>query len=252
LTHVLQQGINGLPLIQRSCSDPAFCTPYATEAEADSAEWWIRNTYFRLEGVETYGTEVKDLYDRFLSRSPGDSLAPVVFNDAGSYLVTAFRESGDTSNDMDAVIDLVGARLNQAPGPPLTDNRRTTMSLANFLSADEMNNRPINYSNPLSVAGHIAGGIGESDAGPDYRKITRANVALEKTTLIGSTGYVSVELIPHYEVFDAIDFCPGDCGSRAERFVTVPMSRLEASGHAYDVPFKVIFSPEPRSKRFWF
>ena len=37
-----------------------------------------------------------------------------------------------------------------------------------------------------------------------------------------------------------------------EQLVTVPMSRLEASGEAYDVPFKVIFTPEPRSKRFWF
>jgi len=126
------------------------------------------------------------------------------------------------------------------------------MSLANFLSASEMDNRPINYSNPFSVAGHIAGGIGSSDAGDDYRKITYANVTLEKTTLVGSTGYVSVELTPQYEVFDAIDFCPGDCGSPAEQLITVPMSRLEKSGNAYDVPFKVIFSPESRSKRFWF
>jgi len=30
------------------------------------------------------------------------------------------------------------------------------------------------------------------------------------------------------------------------------MSRLEASGEAYDMPFKVIFYPDSRSKRFWF
>lgn len=251
LTHVVQQIGSSEPAMQRYCSDPDFCKPYATTAEADSAEWWIRNTYMRAEGLATFGTEVKGLYESYLSRSPGDSLAPVIFSSDSSYLVSSFKSSGDTKDDMDDVIDLVGSRLNRAPGPALRDNRPTTMSLSNFLSTAEMENRPINYSNPFSVAGHIAGGIGSSDAGDDYRKITYANVTLEKTTLFGSTGYVTVELIPHYEVFDAIDFCPGDCGSPAEQLITIPMSRLEASGAAYDVPFKVIFTPERRSKRFW-
>jgi hypothetical protein len=114
-----------------------------------------------------------------------------------------------------------------------------------------MDNRPINYSNPFSIAGHIAGGIGSSDAGADNRKVW-GNVTLEKVPLIGSTGYVSVETTLHYEVFDAVDFCPGDCGSPAEQLVTVPMSRLEASGEAYDAPFKVTFVPESRSKRFFY
>lgn len=122
---------------------------------------------------------------------------------------------------MDNVIDLVGSRLSRAPGPPLRVNSPAMMSLSNFLSNSEMENRPINYSSPLSVAGHIAGEIGSSDAGPDYRKITYA-----------------------------ADFCPGYCGSPAEQLITVPMSRLEASGAAYDVPFKVIFTSESRSKRF--
>ncbi len=252
LTHTVQQGDRADPILQRDCDNPDFCKPYKTTAEADSAEWWIKNTYLRAEGIETFGTAAKGLYESFLSRSPGDSLTPVVFDSDSSYLVSSFRNSGDTTDDMDNVIDLVGNRLSRAPGPPLRDNSPTMMSLSNFLSSSEMGNRPINYSNPLSVAGHIAGGIGSSDAGADYRKITYANVTLEKTTLIGSTGYVSVKLTPHYEVFDAIDFCPGDCGSPAEQLVTVPMSRLEASGAAYDVPFKVIFTPESRSKRFWF
>jgi hypothetical protein len=252
LTHVVQQRGHAGRILQRDCSDPDFCKPYATTDETESTEWWIRNTYLRAEGLETFGTDVKELYESFLDRSPGDSLAPAVFDDQASYLVSAFAESGDTTDDMDAVIDMVGNRLHKAPAGSLREGVAATMSLSNFLSADEMNNRPINYSNPLSVAGHIAGGIGSSDAGDDYRKISYANVTLEKTTLLGSTGYVTVELIPHYEVFDAIDFCPGDCGSPAEQLITVPMSRLEASGAAYDVPFKVVFSPEPRSERFWF
>lgn len=252
LTHVLQQNNDHDYRIQRSCSDQNFCRPYPTHADAVSAEWWLQNTHMVAEGYATYGPEVEDLYDRFLRRSPGDSLAPVIFNNDGSYVVRSFKGSGDTKDDMDTVIDLVGNRLRSAPSGSLRDNTPATMSLANFLSATEMDNRPINYSNPFSVAGHIAGGIGSSDAGDDYRKITYANVTLERVPVIGSTGYVLVELFPHYEVFDAIDFCPGDCGSYQEQVITIPMSRLEASGEAYDVPFKIIFTPDSRSKRFWF
>ena len=61
-----------------------------------------------------------------------------------------------------------------------------------------------------------------------------------------------METTLHYEVFDAVDFCPGDCGSSAEQLITIPMSRLEASGEAYDQPFKVKFVPESRSKRFFY
>jgi len=250
LTHTLQQ--TDRTEIQRACSDPNFCTPYATAEEATSAEWWVRNVYMPLEGVPTYGRGSMELYENFLDRRPGDSLEPVVFSSESSYLLSSFRDSWDTADDQDAVIDLVGERLSSAPGPPLRDYQVNMMSLSNFLSETEMNNRPINYRNPFSVAGHIAGGIGSSDAGLDYRKITSGNVTLEKIPVIGGTGYVSVETTLHYEIFDAIDFCPGDCGSSAEQYITVPMSRLEASGEAYDVPFKVIFTPESRSKRFWY
>jgi hypothetical protein len=250
LTHVVQQGGGQTATtIQRDCGDPDFCTPYPTAADAAAAEATIRSVYLPIEGVK-FGANSRALYERYLSRSPGDSLAPVIFDDPTSDVVDSFATSSNTDNDQDAIIDLIGARLSRAPGP-LGDYTPTIMSIANFLSSSEMDNRPINYSNPFSIAGHIAGGIGSSDAGDDYRKVW-GNVTLEKVPLIGSTGYVSVGTTLHYEVFDAIDFCPGDCGSPAEQVVTVPMSRLEASGEAYDVPFKVTFVPESRSKRFFY
>ena len=248
LTHTLQQKGMMQKSVQKTSN---FCKPYATTAEADNAKWWLRNTYMRLEGIETFGTEVYNLYDSYLIRSPGDSLTPRIFNSNSSYIHNSFKDDGYVKDDMDAVLELVSRRLHRAPRGSIRDGVESTMSLSNFLSASEMNNRPINFSNPFSVSGHIAGDIGSSDAGPDYRKITRANVAITKVVLFGNTGYHLIELIPHYEVFDTIDFCPGDPGSPAESLVTTPMSRLEASGAAYDMPFKVIFSPGPRSERFW-
>lgn len=252
LTHVQQQGETSSPTIQRSCSDENFCKPYDTDEEADSAEWWVRNIYLRMEGFETYGPEVKELYESYLSRTPGDSLEPKVFDDPGSYVVRAFKSSEDTTDDHDAVVEMVGNRLSMAPPGSLRDDVQTRMSLDNFMSKFEMENRPINYTNPFSVAGHIAGGIGSSEAGDDQRKIIKGNVTLERVPLVGSTGYVKVDVSLKYEIFDAIDFCPGDCGSSAEQLITVPMSRLEAHGRAFDVPFKVIFWSEERTERFWF
>jgi hypothetical protein len=252
LTHVVQQesGVNAA-LIQRDCSDPSFCTPYATAAEAATAEARLR-TYYLPADEAKFGADSRGLFESFLSRRPGDSLAPILFDDPANEVVDSFTNSWATADDQDAVIDLVGDRLSRAPSGPLRDYTPTMMSLANFLSSAEMDNRPINYNNPFSIAGHIAGGIGSSDAGDDYRKIKYGNVTLQKTPLFGSTGYVSVETTLQYEVFDAIDFCLGDCGSSLEQTITIPMSRLEAGGEAYDVPYKVNFTAPSRSKRFWY
>jgi len=252
LAHVVQQRSQSQDgsLVQRDCSDSTFCTAYPTKSEAASTKSWLQSWYLPVEEVK-FGAESRSLYQSYLSRHRGDSLAPVNFTNPGSELVQSFAGSWATADDQDAIIDLIGQRLNRAPGP-LSDDTPTTMSVENFLSRPELDNRPINYSNPFSIAGHIAGGIGSSDAGDDYRKVLWGNATLEKVPLVGSTGYVSVETTLHYEVFDAVDFCPGDCGSPAEQMITVPMSRLEASDEAYDVPFKVTFVPDSRSKRFWY
>lgn len=237
-------------LLQRDCSDPDFCKPYATAAEAASAESNLRTYYLPVEGAK-FGSSSQNLYERYLSRRPGDSLVPVLFDSPSSDVVQSFADSSATKDDQDEIIDKIGARLSRAPGP-LADDVPTTMSIENFMGRGELDSRPINYSNPFSIAGHIAGGIGSSDAGADYRKIEWGKATLTKVPLIGSTGYVHVETTLHYEVFDAIDFCPGDCGSSAEQWITIPMSRLEESGEAYDQPFMVKFVPEPRSKRFFY
>lgn len=240
------------------CDDPTFCRPFATAAEAASAEAWLRA--WALPALRTkFGNEVHDLWESYLSRRPGDSLAARVFETAGNPIEQSFATRWATLNDVDAALAIVPQRLNRFPGGKLRPYARTKVALSNFLSAREMNDRPIEYSNPLSIAGNIAGGIGRSDADPggtgrpqlvfDYRKILFGNVTMTKYPLIGNSGYIDFELTARYEVFDVIDFCPGGCGSPAEQRFTIPMSRLEASGEAYDVPFIVRFTPETRSIR---
>ncbi|HEX6371352.1 MAG TPA: DUF4157 domain-containing protein [Longimicrobium sp.] len=252
LAHVVQQGDPAVgPRVQRDCSDPLFCTPYASHREAALAEAALRIALLPSLGG-WFGSEVRGLWESYLNRSPGDSLAPVVFNAPGGAVEKSFAGSSAVESDQEAVLDLVEGRLSSMPGGVPRPHVRAVASLTNFLSAGEMENRNINFSNPFSIAGNIAGGIGSSDAGPDTRKITRANVAMEKVPLVGNSGYINLELIPHYEVFDAVDFCPGDCGAFVEQNATIPLSRLEASGDAYDVPFRVEFSPEPETRSVFF
>lgn len=236
------------PSQENVCDDATYCTPYASAAQAATAEAWLRMV--ALPALEAkFGTEVHDLWESYLSRSPGDSLTPQVFETAGNPIEESFATSWDTLDDVDAALDTVIERVSHFPGGTLQPHSRTTVALSNFLSAAEMDDRRINYSNLFSKAGNIAGGIGSSDAGADYRKILWGNVSMTKTPLIGNSGYIDFELTNRYEVFDAIDFCPGQCGSAAEQQFTIPMSRLEASGDAYDVPYIVRFTPETRSNR---
>ena len=248
LAHTLQQSAGAPPQIQRDCSDPTFCTPLDNYPAAAKAEALLRATYLPADEAK-FGANSRMLYERFLDRSPGDSLAPVVFDTPSTDVVQSFATSWATAGDQDAVIDVVGTRLSRVS---LADGVRTTMPIGTFLTPGELGFRNINYSNPFSIAGHIAGGIGSSDAGADYRKVTEGEVALTRTPLVAGTGYTTIETTLHYEVGDAIDFCPGGCGSPLEQTITIPMSRLEASGMAYDQPFVVRFVPESRSKRVWF
>ncbi len=233
-------------MIQRSSSD--FCTPYATTAEAASTEAWLRS-YFLPLMRGTFRGEVGSLWEIYLSRAPGDSLTPRVFETPGNPIEESFATSMATDNDQDDVLDIVIDRVHLLPGGQLRPHAYTVSSLANYLSPAEMGNRSIDYSNPFSKAGNIAGGIGSSDAGPDYRKIASASVSMEKVPLIGDSGYIIFTLNANYEVFDAVDFCDGQSGSPLEEIFTIPLSRLEASGEAYDVPYIVRFSPEPRTNR---
>jgi len=246
------------PLIQRlslctlaalpDASTDDMCTPYSSPADVSYNKAYLRANYLPVDGA-VFGANSRMLYESYLSRRPGDSLAPVVFDDPTSDVVDSFATSGATASDGDAILELVGARLSRVL---LNDDTLTMFPLSRFVTPAEQSDRPINYSNPLSIAGHIAGGTGSSDAGPDTRTITGGMVSLTKTPLAGGVGYVAAEVTLHYDVFDTIDFCPGDSGSPAEGCITVPMSRLEASGAAYDTPFLVRFIADSRSDRFWY
>lgn len=102
-------------------------------------------------------------------------------------------------------------------------------------------------NNAFTVAANLAGGVGDgvtpdSDFGPDYRD-------LSGTITVSSSPSSDNRLLTRifmsgdfmWEVHDAIDFCPGNAGNTLQESLTIPMSRLEATGLAKDVGLIVKF-----------
>jgi hypothetical protein len=119
----------------------------------------------------------------------------------------------------------------------------------NDLEVPQSLRRPVpDYDNDaFTVAANLAGGIGDmvtpdSDFGPDYREldgtITVSN-SPDPTNRLMSRIFMSGDFM--WTVHDAIDFCPGNAGNGLQESLTIPMSRLEASGVAKDVGLLVKF-----------
>ena len=83
-------GVARTPSQENVCDDPDYCTPYATAAQAATAESWLRMV--ALPTLEAkFGTEVHDLWESYLSRRPGDSLTPQVFETDGNPIEESVR-----------------------------------------------------------------------------------------------------------------------------------------------------------------
>jgi hypothetical protein len=216
----------------------AFGQPYASWTEAAAAEAYLRATLIP-SATGMFGAEVGGLWASFLSRSPGDSLSPRVFRDDTSGVAYAFKHCAQIRQAQDSLLGEVVANIGRAP--TLTPNQWTTVPLSTFIGTTPRS-LSINFSNPYDTPGHIAGGQSGSDAGPDTRSV-EGNVRLFRMTdETGATTEIKIEPDFQFRVFDAIDFIPGGAGAGIEQIFTIPLSRLEASGWAYDVPFEVLFT----------
>lgn len=242
LTHVIQQHTGRVNTkIQRDCSDPDFCKPYTTATEIADAKAYLMDYFVPV--LEAYfGSDVGALWRRYLSRKPGASLTPAVFNTEGNSIHDSFSDNNYIHDETDHVLDLVASRLSRGYG-------NVTQPITNFLSSSEMELNT-NFANPFTIPGNIAGGIGPSDAGMDSRRITWGHVSFDITNLPFGGKLVNIEVTLGFEVKDTVDLCPGDCGAILEQtLATIKMSRLEASGEAYDVPFIVRFTGPTKNKR---
>jgi outer membrane protein OmpA-like peptidoglycan-associated protein len=110
----------------------------------------------------------------------------------------------------------------------------------------------MNFMTIDSPTGNLAGDIGKDEAScPVGETPSTVDDARQLSDVVGRLtpnpdGSVDVAPSFRFHVVDTVDLCPGNCGASTEQVATIPMSRLEASGVAGDVPFFVDFASPPQ------
>lgn len=218
----------------------AFCQPY---------EWWeypqaARDKAFligALPAVSTgmFGTtEVGAIWLQFVA---GGSPSRRSYATPGNPIVEGFRMAEVTSREHDTVLGEIESAV--AASPPALAGGETEVPVS---SLGITTSRSINWSNPYDIPGHLAGGQSGGAGGADTRTVQGSVFLSQATQADGSTSLVMRSDV-EFVVNDTVDFCPGGAGSGLEQALTVPLSRLEATGPtwAVDVPFDVRFKPPP-------
>lgn len=219
--------------------DGDFGVPYSTWAEAFAAETYLR-TVLLPASAGMFGAEVMNLWWSFLDREPGDDMTPRMFHEGISTIAFAFKHCPEIAAEQNRLLGLVES--NMASVPAIAPNEWVTVPLSTFVGNDPLNIDHVEFQNPFNIPGHVAGGTGGWDTGSDARWVSGNVKIFRMTDSSGAT--TKLFLVPdfRFRVVDAIDFIPGQPGTGLEQVLTIPLSRLEASGWAHDVPFEVHFS----------
>lgn len=237
------------PETQSGCLPPDnvgnFCQPYHSRVKARQIRECLLRSYIPLLS-DVFSSEVGSLWRSYLNRRHGASLSPQLFSSPSSRIVQGFVASRTIHQRQRELLERIKQSL-RTSCPQLPANQYIEFSVNQFLSPEDLE-YPINFSEALEIPGHIAGGVGSSNAGPDSRRVQGSVFLYRSVDDSGRTTGIRIETNFNFVVRDAIDFCPGQPGGETEQVLTIPLSRLEATGlflqdepFAYDVPFEVRF-----------
>lgn len=160
-----------------------FCKPFTKEELDEGLDLLIGNDmeHFVNEDIrDTYGDETANLWEAYITRMPGDSLTPRIFNDPSSEIVRAFIKHSATHSRQYELIKAIERNL---PGkcPTLPADIWTDVELTDLLPQSEMNS-PFTFSGVTTIPGLIASGTGRGAAGMDSRSVS-GKVKFLRTTL---------------------------------------------------------------------
>lgn len=230
--------------LQRTIQD--FCQPFASRHEARAArQYAVQNLLPLIRAA--FGSEVGSIWQTYLNRRHGDSLARQVFSSPSSEIVQGFSQSATTRDRQRQLADLIAARI-PSQCPALPPGVVVDIPVSTYLTREELE-YPINFNQKYERPGNIAGGVSSSDAGPDSRQVSGHVSLLRSVDGAGRTTNVRLQTHFDFLIQDAVDFCPGGTGASDEQSFTILLSRLEMTGlflqdepFAYDVPFQVRYS----------
>ncbi len=214
-----------------------FCTPFESEVEIIAAKAKMVGLLLPFL-LSKYGIDTFLLYQEYLSSPSSDRK---LFADEENAFVKSYANSPVTTDEVVKIVNEIKAAI---PGKVKLENlppgEEVRIPIVYFLGEDGLK-RQTNYDHVDEAPGVTAGGVGSSDFGDDYRQINGEVVFLREVDGSGKTTDVFMTTEMSFIVADAIDFCPGDAGLPEEQKATLPLSRLEASGAAFDRPFLVTF-----------
>lgn len=232
-----------------------FQQPYESKIHANIVEGLLRK-FFLPAAQLRLGKEDASIWRAFLDRQPGDSLDPIIFDDPSSRLVKNFRKATDAGCEY--TLETLAAAL------PYVDDGCFPANKWVDVSWEDMQHQctyqrwatKVAYMNTFEFcqargpSGNLAGGVGSSAAGPDERHVSGTCRWRINTDQNGEIRSLDVEMQLNFLVRDSVDFSPGSPGCGRERYLTVPLSRLEASNMAFAVPFEVHFEGSTISRTF--
>jgi hypothetical protein len=226
------------------------CEPYsnATGARLVQAETWLRvqTAVGVFMAAEPAIGDVLAEWRKYLTGGGGLSRHDLTTN-AGDQIALAFQRDNRHEPAEDAIFRHAWSQSSTWL-PRLASSGVVTLTF-DELGVPQALRRPVpDYdNNAFTVAANLAGGVGDgvtpdSDFGPDFRDlggtITVSN-SPDPTNRLWSRIFMTGDFM--WEVHDAIDFCPGNAGNTLQESLTIPMSRLEATGLAKDVGLIVKF-----------
>ena len=182
------------------------CDPYFFNAEAVIVHSGMLNTFLPAVGAG-FGSEAQGLWADYLSRALPVPRPLRQFDTAGGQIVSGFSRHPKTGATEAVLVDLAAAALRAAPRafPPNT---------------------------PVTVP--LAGGI---DPAADTRNAWGDLVITNHADPAGVTTDLTIEPKLTFKVEDNVKFCPGNPGPFFIQPLTIPLSRLEATGTRHGAPF---------------
>jgi hypothetical protein len=246
----------------RPCTSPSLvpdrfepCMPYADEVAALNSWVSMKLVVPNAMAVSTQCGVVKEVWDAYLDRTSkafsftGSSCVVKAAKDNAGGSATA---NASAQGFMGAIFDNLPFLLRRIVPPgiplggPVGELRLTLADALNRDPGDPSFHPMIEYDNAaFNAAGNLAGGVGVSGQGSDVfgddDRVMSGPVLIQVMGIDPATGMMigTVRYQPHVHVKDTVDFCPGNLGSSIAQSVTVPLSKLEASGLAKDVPITI-------------
>lgn len=203
------------------------------------ARWAVWSRIFPDEAADRSSCpEVGDVWRSYFGASGSPRYRWSEATTPNSCVLRSLKNDDDHRSFEDPIIDRVRSSMRSLV-PRLRGQSSVVIPLAEAGVSGTLLTPALNLNHNTRAGGSLFGGVGESEYGPDTRKV---DGTVELIKQVDPDNRLWISVLPrfelHWHITDGVDFCPGNTGERAawivQNAVTV-VSQLEASGMARDI-----------------